>query len=155
MFCQIKKYTTTRSLTSAGRELYRLGIDLTHVKTPAQRDKWIQGFFAWCSRHEEFLAEKTTNDYGQIVDKHMRLVKARNMVARLVKSGRMFTFLDSALYEEEGKVGSIPSTNNPIEGGVNTQLRALLQAHRGMNINHQLYDWLVVLHAYQRLGKPG
>ena len=64
VFCQIKKYTTTRSLTSAGRELYRLGIDLTHVKTPAQRDKWIQGFFAWCSRHEEFLAEKTTNDYG-------------------------------------------------------------------------------------------
>ena len=41
-----------------------------------------------------------------------------------------FTYLDPAL----AKAGPPPSTNNMIEGGVNSQLRAVLRNHRGLTL---------------------
>lgn len=46
----------------------------------------------------------------------------------------MFTYLDPNLTREE----RIPSTNNRIEGGVNTQLRAILRNHRGMSLARRI-----------------
>ena len=44
-----------------------------------------------------------------------------------VSAGTLFTHLAPAL----AKAGPLPSTNNVIEGGVNSQLRAVLRNHRG------------------------
>lgn len=52
---------------------------------------------------------------------------ARSSLSSLVSAGTLFTYLDPAL----AKAGPLPSTNNMIEGGVNSQLRAVLRNHRG------------------------
>lgn len=49
-------------------------------------------------------------------------------LSSLVSAGTLFTYLDPAL----AKAGPLPSTNNMIEGGVNSQLRAVLRNHRGL-----------------------
>lgn len=59
---------------------------------------------------------------------HERLRRARSSLSSLVSAGTLFTYLDPAL----AKAGPLPSTNNMIEGGVNSQLRAVLRNHRGL-----------------------
>lgn len=49
-------------------------------------------------------------------------------VANPVSAGALFTYLGPAL----ARTGPLPSTNNMIEGGVNSQLRAVLRNHRGL-----------------------
>lgn len=45
-----------------------------------------------------------------------------------MSAGTLFTYLDPAL----AKAGPLPSANNMVEGGVNSQLRAVLRNHRGL-----------------------
>ena len=45
-----------------------------------------------------------------------------------MSAGTLFTYLDPAL----AKAGPLPSTNNMIEGGVNSQPGAVLHNHRGL-----------------------
>lgn len=59
---------------------------------------------------------------------HERLRRARSSLSSLVSAGTLFTYLDPAL----AKAGPLPSTNNMIEGGVNSQLRGVLRNHRGL-----------------------
>lgn len=155
VFCNVKSYTSTKSKSLAGRELYRLAKQLLMVKTIKQRDKWIIDFYVWVKKHEAFLAEKTLTDTGRYIDAHERLVKARNMLIHLIKKGEMFTFLEPDLYAACEEIGSLPRTNNPIEGGVNTQLRSVLRLHRGMGIDHQLrmIAWWCYMHT-QSPGSP-
>ncbi|MCU9970038.1 transposase, partial [Mobiluncus mulieris] len=94
VFCNIKSYTSTKSKSPAGRELYRLAKQLLAVKTTIDRDKWIVDFYTWTKKYEDFLAEKTLTDTGKYADTHERLVKARNLLIRLIKKGEMFTFLE-------------------------------------------------------------
>ena len=49
-------------------------------------------------------------------------------VANPVSAGALFTYLGPDL----ARAGPLPSTNNMIEGGVNSQLRAVLRNHRGL-----------------------
>ncbi|WP_301281127.1 IS1249 family transposase [Arcanobacterium phocae] len=145
---QVKRYTTTRSRTECGRQLYRIGVDLLHVKTPAHAHAWINSFYAWRHRWAGFLAEKTRNEKGKLVDKHERLVKAGNSLSRLVDSGHLFTFLNPDLYDDGEIIGSLPAMNNQIEGGINSPLRELLRRHRGMSIDHRIRAvlWWCYLH---------
>lgn len=147
-FNQVKRYTTTRARTECGRQLYRIGVDLLHVKTPAARDAWIDHFYAWHEHWARFLAEKTRNERGKLVDKHERLVKAYNSLSHLIDSGHLFTFLDPDLYDDGEIIGSLPATNNQIEGGINSPLRELLRRHRGMSIDHRIraITWWCYLH---------
>jgi hypothetical protein len=47
----------------------------------------------------------------------------------------MFTYLDEDLLNE---IEKIPSTNNRIEGGINSRLRAMLRDHRGLSIERRI-----------------
>ena len=47
----------------------------------------------------------------------------------------MFTYLDEKLGPE---IGAIPSTNNQIEGGINSRLRAMLREHRGLSVERRI-----------------
>ena len=57
-----------------------------------------------------------------------RLRRARSSLSSPVSAGTLFTYLDPAL----AKAGPLPSTNNMIEGGVNSQPGAVLRNHRGL-----------------------
>lgn len=145
---QIIRYTTRSPRTQAGAELLTLCRSLSKIKTPTQRDQWIQNYYTWSGKWKRFLAEKTTLPSGMKVHTHQRLVKARNLINRLIKTGQLFTYLEPNLYTPEEEIGSLPSTNNRIEGSINSQLRTMLKHHRGMNVNHQLraIGWWLHMH---------
>lgn len=128
-FSQVRRYTTTRPRLQAGRELYELSIELMHLDTLRQADWWVERYLQWCSFWADFLEDVSVVD-GRRQYTHERLRKARSSLSRLVSRGTLFTYLDPALAAE----GPLPRTNNPIEGGVNAQLREILRNHRGLSL---------------------
>lgn len=102
---------------------------------------------------KRFLSEMTTLPNGTHVPTHQRLVKARNLINRLIKSGQLFTYLDPSAYTDGEPLASLPSTNNRLEGSINSQLRTMLKRHRGMSVNHQLrtIGWWLHMHTAQPL----
>lgn len=132
-FCQVKRHTTTRPRLQAGAELYGIAKDLMHVDCLNGAAVWLASFSNWCSRWDVFLKEKEVID-GRIRFKHERLRRARGGLEKLARHGVLFTYLD----EEVVANGMVPATNNAIEGGVNRQLRAVLNEHRGMSITRRI-----------------
>ena len=127
-FCQVRRYTTSRPNLQAGAELYGIAKALLSVSSPGEANAWAATYLDWCGRWSGFLSETTVDARGRRVWTHVRLVKARGSLSRLVSAGTLFTYLDPALTVD----GPLPSTNNRIEGGVNAQLRGMLRDHRGM-----------------------
>ena len=88
---------------------------------------WVARDLDWCGFWADFLEDRTVVDGGRVYT-HERLRRARSSLSSLVSAGTLFTYLDPAL----AKAGPLPSTNNMIEGGVNSQLRAVPRNHRGL-----------------------
>lgn len=129
-FNQVKKQTTTRPNLQAGVELYGLAKMLLYLDSIEEAFKWLSSYNDWCSRWEDFLAEKTFNEETRRWSwTHERLVTARNGLNTLIKRRHLFTFLDPKL----SAAGPLPATNNRLEGGVNSPLRGMLWLHRGMS----------------------
>ena len=145
-FCQIKRYTTTQPKTAAGIELYALSKELLHIETSEGAAKWVDSFLGWMTRHSLFLSQVTYDEFGNSRPKHERLIKAKNSIVRLLKDGTMFTYLDESL---RSKIDEIPSTNNQIEGGINSRLRAMLREHRGLSIERRIKAvfWWCYMHS--------
>ena len=80
---------------------------------------------------------------------HERLLKAYNSLVVLINTEIMFRYLDETLELDK----ECPRTNNPIEGGVNAQLRGLLRHHRGMFVEKRIkvVFWWCYLHSPRSL----
>jgi len=111
----------------AGRELLRVGTDLLRVGDVDASLSWLTEFNDWCVKWQDFLDEQTIDAHGNITFTHEKLINARNCLIRLIKSGNLFTYLDSGLVESS--LTSLPAMNNQIEGAVNAQLREILRNH--------------------------
>lgn len=146
VFCQVKRYTTSRPKTPAGAELYMLAKDMLHLENRADMERWVHRFIDWMEKYHDFLREVTRDENGQLRPTHERLLKAQNSLVRLVREGTMFTYLDEDLLNE---IDRIPATNNQIEGGVNARLRAMLRDHRGLNIERRIKAvfWWCYMHS--------
>ena len=146
VFCQVRRYTTSRPQTPAGAELYMLAKDLMHLETREDSEKWVDRFIEWLKKYNQFLSQLTYDEHGNSSYTHERLRRAQQSLQRLVKNGTMFTYLDESL---KSKVDDIPSTNNQIEGGINAQLRAMLREHRGLSIERRLKAifWWCYMHS--------
>ena len=144
-YSAVKRKTTTRPRTQAGVDLYSLAQALLEVTTFDQAVAWMSKLATWNTTYKEFLAQRTRLPDGRWVATHARLIQAKNSLNTLVKQGTLFTYLDPAL-DLEGD--PIARTSNLIEGGINTQLRCVLRAHRGMSLNHQVKTvlWWCYLH---------
>jgi hypothetical protein len=143
----IRVKLTLNPQTEAGQELLRLSKELLKgIPTKEQALDWVHRLELWREHYESFIRERTT-----IVDPqprqrrwwytHGRLRSAYYQLHKLVQDNQLFTYLDDELLEQTGQ--SIPRTTNYVEGGINSQIRALLKYHRGMNQTHQqrLADW--------------
>ena len=150
VFCQIKRYTTSRPKTAAGIELYSMAKDLLHLKNKEDAEKWTEKFIEWMKKYNSFLSQMTYDEYGNKRPTHERLLKAQRSILRLIKEGSMFTYLDKDLVDE---IGKIPSTNNRIEGGVNARLREMLRNHRGLSIERRIKAvyWWCYMHSPEPL----
>ena len=148
---QIKRYTTMRPKLQAGKELYRLSKLLSKITTYNQAQAWADAYVDWCFKWENFLLERTIDEYNQTVYKHRRLRSARRAVNRVLAENTMFTYLNPLLTAHM----DVPATNNRIEGGVNAQLRSLLRNHRGTNTERRVKAifWWCYYHSPYKL-KP-
>ena len=86
-----------------------------NTETLHQAELWVERYLDWCGFWADFLEDRTVVD-GRRVYTHERLRRARSSLSSLVSAGTLFTYLDPAL----AKAGPLPSTNNMIEGGVNS-----------------------------------
>lgn len=132
-FEAVKRCTTTRPRTQAGIDLYKIAKDLLKVASVEEAAKWLVEYAGWCTGYEEFLKERTVVD-GRSQYRHERLRKARRSLNRLISAKTLFTYLDPELAEG----GPVPATNNRIEGGVNRQIRVVLNEHRGMRLDRMI-----------------
>lgn len=150
VFSQVKRYTTTRPKTAAGIELYMLSKELLHIRSNEEADRWTQLFVDWMRRYNKFLSQMTYDEYGNSRPTHERLLKAQRSLLRLLKEGTMFTYLDEDLIAE---IGDVPSTNNRIEGGINSRLRAMLREHRGLSVERRIKAvfWWCYMHSPEPL----
>ena len=146
VFCQVRRYTTNKPNTAAGIELYTLAKDLLHVESRAEADRWIDSFIGWMGKYNKFLSQMTYDENGNSRPTHERLIKAQHSIVRLLNEGTLFTYLDEKLGPE---IGAIPSTNNQIEGGINSRLRAMLREHRGLSVERRIKAvfWWCYMHS--------
>ena len=150
VFSQVKRYTTGRPQTAAGNELLVLARDLLKIKSRQEKDKWIERFIIWMEKYHRFLSQITYDERGQGRPTHERLLKAQRAIMRLLREGTMFTYLDDSLI---ARIGKIPSTNNQMEGGINSRLRAMLREHRGLSVERRIKAvfWWCYMHSPEPL----
>lgn len=144
-FCQVRRYTTTRPKTLAGIVLYQLAKDLMHIHNDEEARAWILRLSQWEITFKDFLNEMTKDDQGNTRPTHERLLKGYYSLVRLVTTKTLFTYLDEKVVPSH----PCPATNNPIEGGVNAQLRALIRNHRGLSIDRRIKAvfWWCYMHS--------
>ena len=114
-------------------DLYGIAKRLLKVEDADGAAAWLASFAGWCSDYDAFLKERAVVD-GAVRFRHERLRKARRGLEKLCREGTLFTYLDADL----AKDGEVPATNNAIEGGVNRQIRIVLDEHRGMRLDHMV-----------------
>ena len=146
VFCQVKRYTTSRPKTVAGIELYALSKELLHLESKEEIECWVKSFLNWIEKYKSFLSEMTRDESGVLKPTHERLLKAEHSIIRLLKDGTMFTYMDDALRR---RIDHLPSTNNRIEGGINARLRAMLRDHRGLSVERRIKAvfWWCYMHS--------
>jgi len=149
VFCQVRRYITSRPNTMAGIELYCLAKDLLKIKSNSERETWVQRFIAWVKKYQAFLNEMTVDEHGNKRPTHERILKAERSLLKLIKENTLFTYLDKELAADF----SAPSTNNRIEGGVNARLREMLRNHRGLSIERRIKAvfWWCYMHSPEPL----
>ena len=149
VFCQIKRYTTSKPNTLAGVELYCLAKDLLKIKEKQEAEKWVTRFTEWIKKYQEFLSEMTVDEHGNKRPTHERLLKAERSLLKLIKENTLFTYLDKEFINDF----IAPSTNNRIEGGINSRLREMLRNHRGLSIERRIKAvyWWCYMHSPEPL----
>ena len=145
-FCQVRRYTTTRSKRLAGAELYGLARQLLQIKDRDEAIQWTRDLQRWHGKHKTFLDELTREPNGNLRLTHERLLKAEKSLINLIKSDTLFTYLRPFDF-------ACPSTNNRIEGAINAQIRAMLRNHRGMSIERRIKAvfWWCYMHTKKPL----
>ena len=146
VFCQIKRYTTSRPKTAAGVELYALSRELLHLDNKEAANRWTKAFLNWTVKYKEFLSQMPRDENGEVRPTHERLLKAERSIIRLLRDGTMFTYLDDTL---RLRIEDLPSTNNRIEGSINARLRAMLRDHRGLSVERRIKAvfWWCYMHS--------
>ena len=149
VFCQVKRYITSRPNTAAGAELYMLVKDLLKIKSEKESQIWVERFINWIKKYQDFLDEMTIDENGKSRPTHERILKAERSLLKLLKEKTLFTYLDENLKNDF----STPSTNNRIEGGINLRLREMLRNHRGLSIERRIKAvyWWCYMHSPEPL----
>ncbi len=147
---QVIRRTTMRPKLDCGRELLDLARALPKIKGADGAAKWLADYAEWCSKWERFLREFTLKD-GRKQYVHERLRSARHSLNGLVRDRTLFTFAEM----QESLGGVWDSTNNVIEGGVNAQIRLMLQHHRGLTTIRRAKAafWWCYLHSEYKVGE--
>ena len=145
------RHLTRRPNLPANKELLAIYKTLGKVTTLNEAATWAGEFAAWEAKWERFIKHRTRAQTGVARPTyvrpgqawwytHQRTRKARKLLADLIQTGRIFTWLELA---DEGV--SVAKTTNALEGGPNKAIKDFLRHHRGLPIDHARrgVDWLL------------
>lgn len=151
----IRRYTTSRPRTDAGKAIYALALKLTRVTTLDQAREWTLRLHDFGQVFKTFLNEKTPvpkerrtlNNQWEWT--HLRVRKAYNSLLHLSRNNWLFTYLQPPPNALDPKRWA--STTNSLEGGINAQLKRIADAHRGRSGERQrkMLEWY--LHTKKQL----
>jgi transposase-like protein len=148
IWLNIKTKLTLNPESVAGQELLRLAQDLLHVQTKRRARRWKRQLKYWYRRHKTFINERTVRHDLKPGQRSWRYTheRLRSAYRQLTKQ------TDDLLRSSYSPNPKLPNTTNHIEGGINSQIRTKLRAHRGMPSAHQmrLVDWYL----YSRTESP-
>ena len=142
---------TCRPRTDAGKDLLRLARKLVKVRDADAAAAWLNLLNDWHTRYADIIGQRTTarDDPGNPKARagrtwwwtHARLRRAYYQFSRLQRDGTLFAFCEPA------SAGSVPSTTNRLEGGVNADIKRVLDAHRGLTEEHmkRVCEWVLYM----------
>ena len=146
----VRRYTTSRPRTDAGRTIYRLALKLTRISTIEQASQWGAQLHEFATVYRTWLNEKTLVKDPQTgrwtrTWTHANVRKAYNSLNHLWRSNLLFVYLNPP--EEVLDTDQIKATTNSLEGGINSQLKLLARTHRGRRGEHQrrMLEWWLYL----------
>ena len=146
----VRRYTTSRPRTDAGRTIYRLALKRTRISTIEQASQWGAQLHEFATVYRTWLDEKTLIKDPQTgrwtrTWTHANVRKAYNSLNHLWRSNLLFVYLNPP----EGVIDThrIKATTNSLEGGINSQLKLLARTHRGRRGEHQrrMLEWWLYL----------
>jgi Transposase, Mutator family len=135
----VKTKLTLKPESQAGKDLLGLTRDLLHVGTRRQARRWKRRLKSWYRKHEAYLNEKTIK-----LDPRPRERRWRYTHERLRSAYKQLHKIQVDLLRSSYRPNQeLCHTTNHVEGGINSQIRTKLKAHRGMRSEHQmkLVDW--------------
>ena len=124
----VTQLTGLRPRLDAGKRLREVAVALSRVTDADSTSAWLVAYNQWGQAHAAFLDGKSRHADGTVADQHRRLVKARRMIRRRIREGRLSTFLQPP----DGCAEPMPPTNNLIESW-NARIRDMLRHHRGLS----------------------
>lgn len=137
----VRSKLTLHPQTEAGQALLRLTKGLWQTYTAEHMQAWQKRFKQWETNYGDFVKQRTYSQATQSGSRHWwythgRLRSAYRQLQKLQADQQLFTYVHNP-----DKL--IPRNTNHMEGGINSQLRTKLKAHRGMNEGHQrrLVEW--------------
>ncbi len=142
--------------TPAGRELKEITRMLATVgerqaarKMLVALGSWYERWRVWVGEKSTYISEATGRPYKDWTHKRVRRCFTR--LARLSHNGELSCFLDPTLVQACG-VKVLPCTSNMLEGGINSPIKNMLRAHRGMPEAHMMRacEWMCWKHS----GRP-
>lgn len=147
----IRVLTTSKPRLQSHKALWGLVKKLVKIRTLKESDLWVNLLQKSYNQWKDWLNQKTfrrnvseenipswVRSNQQWWYTHQTARKAYNLLARQVKNGTLFTFLDPLLLEKTSV--PIPSTTNALEGGINSQIKKLVSFHKGLSEDHMRRD---------------
>lgn len=135
----IKTKLTLNPESRAGQKLLKLARDLLHIRTRKEVRRWKRRLKQWYRKHQKYINERTIKHDHKPMKRSWRYTHER-----LRSSYRQLSKITDDLLRSSYRPNTkLPSTTNHIEGGINSQIRTKIKAHRGMPSAHQmrLVDW--------------
>ena len=133
----VKQHLTLNPRTEAGIRLLKLSRELSKVRNEQDVIAWRLALEAWWQIYGHLTKERTFDKHRSWFT-HDRLRKAWQVLHKVTKNGTLFTYVS---YGNQ-------RTTSALEGGINSQIRAVLRNHRGMSEDHmkRAAEWFLTMH---------
>ena len=146
----VRRHTTSKPRTDAGRTIYRLALKLTRITTLDEAASWGAQLQEFHTIYRGWIDEKTlVKDFktGRWIHTftHANVRKAYHSLNHLWCSELLFVYLNPPQHVLDP--ARVKSTTNSLQGGINAHIKELAHAHRGRTNEHQrkMLDWWLYL----------
>lgn len=156
----IRVLTTMNPRIPAHQALWGLAKKLVTIKMLQEADNWVNLLQKLYDQWKNWLNQRTfrrnvsednipswVRMNQQWWYTHQKARRAYRLLTRQLRDGTLFAFLDPVLREQV--TAPIPSNTNALEGGINSQIKRLINTHKGLSEDHmrRAIEWWCYLNS--------